>query len=156
MFENIGKKIKNLVEICFAIGVIISICFAVGNFIMASEADELLMMGYVYTGLIYLIVVPLLLWIGMFVLYAFGELVEDTHKIRLKLYNESEKNEETKKKAKPIKLLDYEEDESVLPEEEEQKVCMVTDDGRWICPVCAREIDNSQHKCKCGYILENN
>ena len=72
MFENIGGKIKTLATVCTIIGIVVSI--AVGIF-YGAEADFL-------AGLLIIILGCLSSWIGSFLLYGFGELIENTTEIR--------------------------------------------------------------------------
>ena len=76
LYENIGSKIKNWAKWIFiveAIGAIIT-----GVVLMATDEDLI-----VY-GLLTLVCGPIIAWVGSWILYAFGELVEDIHAIRNK------------------------------------------------------------------------
>ena len=73
LYENIGRKIKNWAKWIFiveAIGAIIT------GFILMAEVDVLYIL-LVFLG-------PIIAWVGSWILYAFGELVEDVHAIRNK------------------------------------------------------------------------
>ena len=70
MFDNIGKKIKMLARIGTWIGIVSSvICFIV----FVSIDDDLFLIG-----LCVALLGPLLSWISSFVLYGFGQLVENS------------------------------------------------------------------------------
>ena len=72
MFENIGGKIKTLAIVCTIIGIVISI--AVGILYGAEEDFG--------AGLLIIILGCLSSWLGSFLLYGFGELIENTTEIR--------------------------------------------------------------------------
>ena len=75
MFHNIGGKIKALAKICTWIGIVSSILF--GSFVIfESGFDETFFMG-----LLIIILGPLSSWIGSFLLYGFGQLIENSDKI---------------------------------------------------------------------------
>ena len=87
LYENIGSKIKNLAKWIFiveAIGAIIT-----GLVLLCKDEDLILY------GLITLACGPIVAYIGSWILYAFGELVEDVHAIRNK--EETTRNSPTKK-----------------------------------------------------------
>ena len=75
MFENIGNKIMLLAKIIAWIGIIISIIS--GFVIMASQ--EQFFLGVITGGL-----GALCSWIGSFMIYAFGQLVDDVSAIKEK------------------------------------------------------------------------
>ena len=67
MFDNIGLKIKMLAKFSTIIGIVIS-CI-VGFVAMLS--------GAFLMGLLYALIGALIAWVGSFLLYGFGELVEN-------------------------------------------------------------------------------
>lgn len=71
MFDNIGTKIKNVVKVVLVIGVILEVAAAIICF-----AEE-----YVLLGFVFLLVCPILSWLGTWLTYAFGELVENVNTI---------------------------------------------------------------------------
>lgn len=90
MFNNIGHKIQVLAKVLCWIGII---CWVItglalmaggssvtyrltGSYVTASSAAGVLV------SIVTIIVGVLLSWIGSFLLYGFGQLVEDTHAIR--------------------------------------------------------------------------
>ena len=71
MFENIGKKIKVLAKVIFAISLISAI---IGGIVLISTDDDLLA-----TGLFVLLAGPVLIGlIPAWMIYGFGELVDKT------------------------------------------------------------------------------
>ncbi|MBQ7309265.1 MAG: hypothetical protein IJW87_03720 [Clostridia bacterium] len=75
MFDNIGSKIKNLTKICCWIMIVIGVAGGLVLLIMGADWGDGLMIGL---GLAAMIVLPLLAWIGSFLMYGFGELVENS------------------------------------------------------------------------------
>lgn len=75
MFENIGNKIMLLAKIIAWIGIIISI---ISGFVIMVSQEELFF-GFITGGL-----GVLFSWIGSFMIYAFGQLVDDVSEIREK------------------------------------------------------------------------
>ena len=74
LYKNIGGKIKNLAKWIFiieAIGAIIT------GFVLLFTDDDLILYG-----LLTLVCGPIIAWLGSWILYAFGELVEDVHAMR--------------------------------------------------------------------------
>ena len=70
MFQNIHKKIKMLAIVCTILGCLFS----------AAGAIVCWCMKLIWVGFIVLIGGCLLSWIGSFLLYGFGELIEQTTK----------------------------------------------------------------------------
>lgn len=72
MFENIGGKIKTLAKVITFLGIALSVVY--GFLLIADE-------NYV-GGITTIIVGVLVSWIGSFVLYSWGEVVEDVKRQR--------------------------------------------------------------------------
>ena len=70
MFDNIGGKIKGLAIIITAIGILGSV---VGGIVMFTIDEDLIAIG-----LVVMIVGPLVSWISSFMLYGFGQLVQNS------------------------------------------------------------------------------
>ena len=70
MYQQIGKKIKTLAVVIAVIGMIF--CVIWGLLLIVSDT------GFDIVGLLCLLVGPVLCWLGSFVLYGFGELVDKT------------------------------------------------------------------------------
>ena len=70
MFNNIGGKIKTLARVICWIGIIASVVGGIGMMVM----DE----DMIIFGLLTIPVGALMSWIGSFMLYGFGELVENS------------------------------------------------------------------------------
>lgn len=70
MFERIGSKIKKLASVITWLGIIASLILGV---VLISGGDEMIVLGIVVMAL-----GSLASWIGSFLLYGFGELIEKT------------------------------------------------------------------------------
>ena len=70
MFDNIGQKIKGTIEILCWVGML-------GSVIAGLAAME----HYFFNGLLIAVIGCLCSWIGSFLLYGFGELVDNSAKI---------------------------------------------------------------------------
>ena len=98
LYENIGSKIKNWAKWIFvieAIGAVIT-----GLVLLFTDEDLILY------GLLTLVCGPIVAWVGSWILYAFGELVEDVHAVRDKIspiFKPIVKNE-TEQKQPQVKI----------------------------------------------------
>lgn len=70
MFDNIGGKIKTLAKVVCWIGIIA--CIITGIVLMATDEDLILV------GILTVVVGSLLSWVSSFILYGFGQLVENS------------------------------------------------------------------------------
>ena len=77
MYDNIGGKIKGLAKGTFIVEAIAAIIIGIA---MLADGDEDLMI----VGALTLICGPIVAWISSWVLYAFGQIVEDVRAIRNK------------------------------------------------------------------------
>ena len=118
LYDNIGGKIKNWAKWIFiieAIGAIIT-----GLVFLFSGS-------YTMLGLLILIFGPIIAWVGSWILYTFGELVEDVHLIRCKTVSEINKpacDNKVDTTAEPIITIDEEQKHKLYIEkvlEEKQK-----------------------------------
>lgn len=100
MFNNIGHKIQKLAKAFWWIGIVFWTIKGIdligtlsmthqltGSYVTASSAAGVLV------SIVTIIVGVLVSWIGSLVLYAFGQLVEDTHAIRENTEAEEESTE---------------------------------------------------------------
>ena len=84
MFNNIGGKIKSLAKFMCWLGISASVIIGIVLIIGATNRN-----GYysytdtnmVITGILVMIMGSILSWIGSFVLYGFGELVDNSSKL---------------------------------------------------------------------------
>ena len=72
MFSNIGSKIKALATVCTWVGIILSF---IAGIVLISMDEQL-----IFPGLLIMIGGSLLSWLSSFILYGFGQLVENSDK----------------------------------------------------------------------------
>lgn len=77
MYENIGKKIKEMAKV---VAIVLAVLAVIGGMVMIAVDSYLLV-----PGLLTMLLGPVLAWIGSFVLYGFGELVDKTCGIERKM-----------------------------------------------------------------------
>lgn len=75
MFTNIGSKIKKLAMVVCWIGIVFGVVSGIIE-MTSGGANSIL------TGIVTLIVYPLASWLGSFLVYGFGELVETNQQLR--------------------------------------------------------------------------
>ena len=81
MFKNIGDKIKTLAEVICILGIISS--FVIGCILMAIN------LAFFLKGILTIVLGSLASWIGSFVLYGFGQLVDDVNFLRFNAENKA-------------------------------------------------------------------
>lgn len=89
MFRNIGRKIKSLAKVLCWIGIIVFTIVGILTIIIAVQDPYYgynYIFGYSTTagvvfGILIIVLGSLLSWVGSFVLYGFGELVENSKHI---------------------------------------------------------------------------
>lgn len=74
MFNNIGGKIKGLAQVICWIGIV---AFAILGIRLISEDDDLVVLGFVI-----MVIGGVMSWVSSFVLYGFGQLIENTEPLR--------------------------------------------------------------------------
>ena len=70
MYDNIGRKIKGLAKAIFIVESIVSV---VAGMILLSISDNLIL-----SGVISILLGPLVAWVSSWLLYGFGELIDKT------------------------------------------------------------------------------
>ncbi len=104
MSDNIGGKIKTLSRVTCWIGIIASIII---GFILMAKNDE-----FILIGVLIMILGCLASWIGSFMPYGFGELIENSQTI-IELLEQEIKNENTPNNIpmsevlKPVQLTEH-------------------------------------------------
>lgn len=105
MFENIGNKIKTLAKVLCWIGIIVSVVVAI---VLFASDDDLVGIGFLV-----LIGGSLISWIASFVLFGFGQLVENSDIIAEQSYRDNQKyhkivknNEEKKDAQRKKEIID--------------------------------------------------
>ncbi|MDD2647828.1 MAG: hypothetical protein PHI27_08700 [Eubacteriales bacterium] len=80
MFDNIGGKIKSLAKIVAWIGIICSVIVGVIGMFQPVAAFGTNING-ILPGVIVIVIGALSSWIGSWVMYGFGQLIENTDKL---------------------------------------------------------------------------
>lgn len=88
MFENIGGKIKTTAVVVTVIGFIASVIGGIG--IMAAHTSR---NPTIFTGIGFLVGGCVGSWVGSFMLYGFGQLIEDLQECKGYLYTLTKNNE---------------------------------------------------------------
>ena len=81
MFDNIGGKIKALAKVLCWLGIIASVISGIAIIVMASQNRYSSGTGVV-SGLLTIVLGCLGSWIGSFFTYGFGQLIENTDRIK--------------------------------------------------------------------------
>lgn len=79
MFTNIGKKIKTWASVLCWLGIVCSVILGIAQCVVSKDM--------IVTGILTIIGGALASWIGSFMVYGFGELVDNSQAIRAKLEN---------------------------------------------------------------------
>ena len=142
LYENIGGKIKNCAKWIFVIGLISSIL--IGIVVLAALGVE-----YGWWGHLVIVLCPIFSLVGSWILYAFGEMVEDVHEMRNKYLLLAKKTaicevEEKDKKAtdNAPKLREF-----VIPLYNKKHKC-------YECPSCGCTLKKGQSVCLCSKGLD--
>ena len=98
MYENIGKKIKFFAGLVGYGGVAVSIIAGIVWTVFL--VDNRYTRDYAFVGIVVGIVVAFLFWVGQFILYGFGELVDQTTQINRKITFSSSENDVSEKVKK--------------------------------------------------------
>ena len=84
-YENIGNKIKGLAQMAFVVETIAAVI--TGFTLMATDEDLILY------GLLVLIAGPIIAWVSSWLLYGFGQLIENSDIIAAEYNRKNEKHE---------------------------------------------------------------
>lgn len=106
MYSNIGKKIKSLTK---ALSIVLMVLSFIAGLVLCVIDEEL-----IATGIVTMILTPLVIWASSFLVYGFGELVDKTSEIADKLGSATPKKHDPAKKDNLHNLLE----KGMLTEEE--------------------------------------
>ena len=90
MYDNIGGKIKGLAKASFIVAAIAEVITGIA--LMATDED---LIGY---GLLVMFVGPIVAWVSSWLLYGFGQLVENSDIIAAEYNRKNEKHEKVVEK----------------------------------------------------------
>lgn len=157
LYENIGGKIKNWAKWIF---IVESICAIIAGLVLFSEAeyDEI----FILYGFLAIILGPVVAWVGSWLLYAFGEMVEDLHAIRKKesppIKTTQPQLIQTQDKPKQAQKPQKVEQKTAISHNQEVKETVVVPvqikNGKYECPRCGCSVKNGQEKCLCFSVLD--
>lgn len=86
LFRNIGKKIKLITKVFFWVGVAISVIAAIVLFVLSLLPQYRPFSAQLaVAGIIWLIGGPIAMWLSCILVYAYGELVDNTSEIKDRL-----------------------------------------------------------------------
>ena len=155
MYDNIGGKIKGLAKAMFiveAIGAVITgfVLFAIDN-------------GFVLAGFLSLFCGPVVAWVGSWILYAFGELVEktcdnesNTRQILLNLKEKPVKKKQTFNNATPLTVTTSDTQKTEEKEYADTSTFSTAESGKIICSQCKFEQPSGRTVCwHCGATFQN-
>lgn len=98
MYENIGRKIKFFAAVFGYGGVIVSI---IGGIVWTVIlADNSYTDDYAFIGIVVGVIAAFLFWVGQFLIYGFGELIDQTTQINRKMTFSSSESDIAEKVAK--------------------------------------------------------
>ena len=140
MYDNIGGKIKSLAVWTFigeAIGSIIA------GFILMAEVDVLYILLVIFG--------PLVAWVSSWILYAFGEMVEDIHAMRNKITPASVQDaidEANRQKANDAAIKKAKQQQRKSDEKAKQEKAQLDEEEQFIeesyidiaCPSCGEQL----------------
>lgn len=138
-YENIGNKIKGLAQMVFVVEAIAAVITGIA--LMATDEDLILY------GLLVLIVGPIIAWVSSWLLYGFGQLIENSDIIAEEYNRKNEKHEKVVEKnnerkqeqrKKAIKAT------IVNPEISEDEFIDIT------CPNCKAELSFTKGQLQSG------
>lgn len=124
MFDNIGSKIKTLAKILCVVEFILCLLAAFFLFQLSSKFGSAGGSLRLY-GFVVLIFGPLIFWVGNFILYGFGELVDNSAIIARQTANNNQsldkEAEEKHEQKDQIPEKEKHEEESKISDEKEQQ-----------------------------------
>ena len=138
-YENIGDKIKGLAQMVFVVEAIAAVITGIA--LMATDEDLILY------GLLVLIVGPIIAWVSSWLLYGFGQLIENSDIIAEEYNRKNEKHEKVVEKNKERKQEQRKKAIKatiVNPEISEDEFIDIT------CPNCKAELSFTKGQLQSG------
>ena len=129
MYDNIGGKIKGLAKTSFIVATIAAVITGIA--LIATDED---LIGY---GLLVMVVGPIVAWFSSWLLYGFGQLVENSDIIAAEYNRKNEKHEKVLIKNNERKQAQRRKEVKVIianPEIDEDVFIDIT------CPNCKAEL----------------
>ena len=139
MFDDIGGKIKGLATFICWVGIIVCVILGIVMIVNATggyRTDG----GMVVAGILIIVIGSLLSWVGSFVLYGFGELVENSTELVIM------KDQEMKRAKRKEDLEQGKQDPVAQPSTSSR----VSYANYWKCPKCGKQNPPTTSTCLCG------
>lgn len=130
MFTNIGRKIKTVAKVICWLGMIL--CVVLGIIVIADGNYALVGIGLLFVG-------PFLMWIGSFMTYGFGELIEKVTEIEINTHSKTETKPVTSNK----RILQKTQAQNVVSPANKAIKADTDEPEEWIdmiCPVCKEQV----------------
>lgn len=138
MYDNIGEKIKSLAKASF---IVVSITEVITGIALMIAEDYLILLG-----LLIMIVGPIVTWLSSWLLYGFGQLIENSDIIAAEYNRKNEKHEKAVIKNNQRKQAQRQKEvkESIInPEVDEDVFIDIT------CPNCKAELSYPKGQLQC-------
>lgn len=130
MFTNIGRKIKTVAKVSCLILMLASVI--AGIIVIADGNYALVGIGLLFVG-------PFLMWIGSFMTYGFGELIEKVTEIEINTHSKTETKPVTSNK----RILQKTQAQNVVSPANKAIKADTNEPEEWIdmiCPVCKEQV----------------
>ena len=141
MYDNIGGKIKSLAVWTFIVEAIGSIITGIA---LGGEEDELYFL--------LCLIGPIVAWVSSWILYAFGEMVEDIHAMRKKITPASVQDAIDEANRQKVNDTAIQKANQEKAKNEDGKITFSQyskdsfSEQVWTCPHCKRENDKSKEE----------
>jgi hypothetical protein len=116
-YDNIGKKIKNLAKWCFIVEAIGAVITGIVLMINASDIDD----GFFIAGILTVIFGPIVAWVGSWLLYGYGELIDKACEIERNTFNINKTISETISTANTVEGEIKKSENAIMPAGQEKK-----------------------------------
>lgn len=141
MFENIGGKIKGLARITAILGIMAFVIYGIVLFSVS-----------VLMGILVAVIGSLASWIGGFTLYGFGELIDATQSLNVKMNRVCEIQEQIMKIVSERTVVTSTVTEPVEQPAVKMNAPVYEKCEAWECSFCKTRNDEDRSECKrCGY-----
>jgi len=97
MYKNIGKKIKTLAKVLAWIGIMLSVLFGLA-LILLDEGET----QTTVAGVFYILLGPVISWLGSLMMYGFGQLVDNSDRIANQIAPKAPARKTAKRQAETV------------------------------------------------------
>ncbi len=141
-YDNIGGKIKSWAKWIFAVEAIAAV---VGGFIIVDQDEDMILLG-----LLVVVFGPIVAWVSSWLLYGFGQLIENSDIIAEEYNRKNEKHEKVVAKNNAKKEAQRREKAKVIianPDIADVEYIDIT------CPNCKEELSYIKEQLKSGDVI---